>query len=61
MRTNFKSIKIWNEGGRKEFFRIGKIGEIRNIGKVRNIRRMGISGKIVSIGEIGIREKIREY
>ena len=49
------------KGEERNFVRIGKIGEIRNIGKVRNIRRMGISGEIVSIGEIGIREKIREY
>ena len=33
MRTNFKILEIGNEGGERNFARIGNIGEIRNIGK----------------------------
>ena len=49
------------KGEERNFVRIGKIGEIRNIGKIRNIRKMGISWEIGNISDIGIREKIREY
>ena len=43
------------KGEERNFVRIGKIGEIRNIGKVRNVRTIGMSWKLGNISEIGIR------
>ena len=50
-----KFMKIGNEEGKRNFARI------RNIGQKRYSWKMGNSGNIWNIGEIGIKGKIREY